>query len=444
MAVDPKAIETRLQAARTRLILDKPFLGALVLRLPLRQADPRWCKTTATDARHLYYNAEYIAQLNAAELQFVLAHEALHCGLSHFARRGHRVRHLWDVACDYAINPLLIDDGLTPPPGSLVMREFRGMTAEEIYPMLDTNEDVETLDQHVYDRDDPGEGARRQPRGASERSDREERAQPKVNPEGAEGQSGADPSTQPERGSDTGHDTQPEQRADGRQGLDGHEGAPQPDPLSRAEMETLSLQWQQRLVGAAQQALQAGKLGKGMARMVDFMVQPTLPWRMLLARYVSSIARDDYNYSRPSSRRGDPAIFPSLRSAQIHMTVVLDVSGSVGDREIGEFLSEINALKAQFRCEVELLACDARLAEGCPWTFQPWEELTLPRTIKGGGGTSFRPAFEHAEHADRQPDVLVYFTDAKGEFPEHEPPFPVIWLVKGRAPVPFGQRVQLN
>jgi hypothetical protein len=112
-------IETKLAAARTRLILDKPFLGALVLRLPMVAADPRWCKTTATDARKFFYNPQFIGQLSSEETQFILAHEALHCALSHFARRQHRVKRLWDVACDYAINPLLIKDGLKAPPGSL-------------------------------------------------------------------------------------------------------------------------------------------------------------------------------------------------------------------------------------------------------------------------------------------------------------------------------------
>jgi len=41
----------KLAAARTRLILDKPFLGALVLRLPLQESNAGWCTTTATDAR---------------------------------------------------------------------------------------------------------------------------------------------------------------------------------------------------------------------------------------------------------------------------------------------------------------------------------------------------------------------------------------------------------
>ena len=131
------SITTKLAAARTRLILDKPFLGALVLRLPLEPADPDWCPTTATDARKFYFNPSYVEALSLDETQFVLAHEALHCALSHFARRGHRIKHRWDIACDYAINPILVDEGLTPPPGSLMMNEYRGMTAEEIYPLID-------------------------------------------------------------------------------------------------------------------------------------------------------------------------------------------------------------------------------------------------------------------------------------------------------------------
>jgi len=42
------------------------------------------------------------------------------------------------------------------------------------------------------------------------------------------------------------------------------------------------------------------------------------------------------------------------------------------------------------------------------------------------------------------PEALVYFTDAEGEFPETEPYYPVIWLVKGKDKVPWGQRIQLN
>src|SRR5205085_1060157 len=112
-------IEHKLAAARTQLIIEKPFLGALVLRLPLHAADPQWCKTTATDARAIYYNSAYIERLSLEQTKFMLAHEALHCALSHFHRRQHRAKQRWDVACDFAVNELLVADGLLPPPDAL-------------------------------------------------------------------------------------------------------------------------------------------------------------------------------------------------------------------------------------------------------------------------------------------------------------------------------------
>jgi predicted metal-dependent peptidase len=76
--LDITTIENKLSVARTKLILDKPFLGALVLRLPLQNADPVWCATTGTDAKKFYYNPAYINALNAKETLYILAHEALH------------------------------------------------------------------------------------------------------------------------------------------------------------------------------------------------------------------------------------------------------------------------------------------------------------------------------------------------------------------------------
>jgi predicted metal-dependent peptidase len=395
----PADVETKLSAARTRLILDKPFLGALVLRLPVLAADPRWCPTTATDARAFYYNPQYIEALSLEQTQFVLAHEALHCALSHFTRRAHRVKRRWDIACDLAVNPLLVRDGLKPPPGALLLEGFDAMTAEEIYPYIDDNSEHEPLDRHVYDEGEPRSG------GAGT-------GQP--NAAGGAGRAGEDP-----------------------------QGGAQPKPLGPGECERLAVQWRQRLAGAAQQAQRAGKLSGGMARLVDHLLQPQLPWRMLLARFMSSLARDDYSYTRPSRREG-PAILPSLRSAQVDVVVALDTSGSIGAEEMGQFLGELDALKSQVRARITLQACDSELAAGGPWEFEPWEALRLPRELTGGGGTRFVPVFDWLQSQGRRPDLLVYFTDAEGEFPLREPDYPVLWLVKGRTAVPWGERIQLN
>ena len=454
------AIDTKLAAARTRLILDKPFLGALVLRLPMKAASSEWCKTTATDARHFYYNADYIQQLTPAQTQFMLAHEALHCALLHFTRRGHRIKHRWDLACDFAINPLLIEDGLTPPPDSRWMDEYRGMTAEEIYPLLEEHLDMQTLDQHLYDQE--GESGRQDGSGGSLPPPKGKSRQQHGNgagPPDAEAQqegSGAEPpdaETQ-QHGSGAGEQAQQASQSgadDGEQlpassidaALPGDSAEAPPPPLTPDEKETLGVQWRQRTAGAAQQAMQAGKFGGALARIIEHHLQPQLPWRMVLARYLTSLARDDFSYMRPSRREGD-AIYPSLRSAQLDVVVAVDSSGSLRQEELSEFIAEIDALKGQIRARITLLACDAALAEEAPWTFEPWEDFKLPESIQGGGGTDFRPVFSWLESMEMRPELLLYFTDAAGEFPPLPPDYAVIWLVKGRGAVPWGERIQLN
>ena len=422
MPSDLSTIETKLAAARTRLILDKPFLGALVLRLPMHAAKPDWCPTTATDARAFYFNPDYIASLTLEQTQFMLAHEALHCALSHFARRQHRVVHKWDLACDYAINPLLIDDGLKAPPNALVMPLYKGMTAEEIYPLIEDNDESETLDKHAYDPDNQSRGSKS--RLDEKDLDQQQRDRQQSQPDQAEGQQGKEGGERNAQPQDGG-------------------GAGEPEPLTPDEQETLSVQWQQRMAGAAQQAMQAGKLRGELKRLIDHLLQPQLPWRMLLARYMTAVSRDNYSYSRPSRREGE-FVLPSLRSRQVDLVVAIDTSGSIKDAEMEEFIDEVDALKGQVRARVTLLPCDAALCEGAPFRFEPWEQFCRPRDLKGGGGTSFVPVFQWIAKEGLQPDLLVYFTDADGEFPKQEPAYPVLWLVKGRSQVPWGQRIQLN
>jgi predicted metal-dependent peptidase len=159
-------VETKLSAACTRLILDRPFLGALVLRMPMKPADPKWCATIGTDARHLYYNPDYIDGLSLEQTQFALAHEALHCALSHFARREHRNENRWDIACDLAINPILIKEGMTAVPGALYNIGYEGMMAEEIYPLVKENSEEQTHDQHLYGKEN--KSAQQQPQNGKD------------------------------------------------------------------------------------------------------------------------------------------------------------------------------------------------------------------------------------------------------------------------------------
>ncbi|MDZ4254406.1 MAG: VWA-like domain-containing protein [Sulfuritalea sp.] len=411
----------KLASARAKLILDKPFLGALVLRLPLVAAGP-WCRTTATDARKLYFNPQWIASLSSAELQFALAHEALHCALGHFARRGHRVQRLWDLACDFAINPLLLDEGLKPPLGAQVLDLYRGMAAEEIYPCLDDSLDQDTLDDHVWDGDEGGRGGQDENQNGDEGSGTgSEAAAP------ADGDGETSPRVAAGDTVDAPHDI--------------------PPPLTAREREQLQQQWQRHLAGAAQRAREAGKLSGNLARLVETALAPQVSWRAALAQYLSQAARDDYSWQRPSRRSGESSsdvIWPSLRSHAGDIYVALDTSGSISDTDLAQFLGELNAIKGTLPVRITLLACDAALAPDAPWVCEPWQELRLPRKFEGGGGTAFAPVFDWIAREGVHPDALVYFSDGQAEFPKLAPYYPVLWLIKGKAPVPWGRRIQLN
>lgn len=450
-------VQRKLAAARTRLILDKPFLGALVLRLPLKEADASWCASSATDARSIYYNTDYLNPLSLSQVQFVLAHEALHCGLSHFARREHRDLNRWNIACDHAVNPLLVADGLELPPGALYNEAYLGLSAEEIYPLIKTDSDEKTQDQHLYDQPPPANPDQARPDDATDQSteNRNNRcppAEPPRSPQASTTQSGASAPTAarqlPEQPGHAGQDSggQDPPSSDGPHSADNVTApTPQPPaPLNATEKARLTTQWQQRLASAAQQASQAGKMNGSVARLVQRLLRSTVPWRTLLARFMSGASRIDYNMMRPSQRRSGDAILPSLYARQIHVLIALDTSGSIEQQELAMFIAEINALKSLVNAKITLLACDRQLDENGPWVAEPWETLTLPKTLQGGGGTDFSPVFDWLLSTRIQVDLVIYFTDARGRFPEHPPAAETLWLVKGSAQIPWGQRIQLN
>lgn len=81
------------------------------------------------------------AGFNFEEWKFVLAHEYLHAGLQHHARRRGRDPELWNVACDFVINGWLkeMQIGQMPTRGLLYDETLKNYSAEEIYDELIKN-----------------------------------------------------------------------------------------------------------------------------------------------------------------------------------------------------------------------------------------------------------------------------------------------------------------
>ena len=105
----------------------------------------------------LQYHPPFVTALSPDELVGVLAHEVMHCALAHPARRQGRDAERWNVACDLAINPLLVRAGIVLPASRLMPGEGAyaglqaGKSADEFY----------ALDQYSLDGFDRRDGEAR-------------------------------------------------------------------------------------------------------------------------------------------------------------------------------------------------------------------------------------------------------------------------------------------
>ena len=117
--------------ARASLILDRPFYGALALKLSLK-FDPG-SGTAWTDGKTLGFDPAYINSISLEEVKGLWEEETLHCFLQHHTRRGDRDPQDWNAAADQAIFHILDQAGSALPADCQPRREFKDMNAEQIY-----------------------------------------------------------------------------------------------------------------------------------------------------------------------------------------------------------------------------------------------------------------------------------------------------------------------
>lgn len=123
-----------LEKAKIGLILNEPFFASAALKMEYEEDNS--IETGCTNGICIRYNTDFFTQMGAEERKGFIAHEILHVISMHHLRRGDRDMDTWNIACDYAINPLLKESGITVPSGGWYNPRFVGMSAEEIYKLL--------------------------------------------------------------------------------------------------------------------------------------------------------------------------------------------------------------------------------------------------------------------------------------------------------------------
>lgn len=422
-------IEQKLSRARTQLLLNQPFFGTLCLRLKLVPM-PNF-PTMATDGRRLAYNPAFVEKLTPAELEGVLAHEVMHCGLAHHCRRGDRDAQLWNQAADYAVNPILSGNGITLPKDALIDPTFTDLAAEEIYARL--------LKQGQDSRE--------------AESPQQSSAQSATGGGGGNGQGQA-----PQTGSQ--EMQSPQQQSQQQPELLGESGQPLPErpggfgevldavdedgePASQAELSRQMHEWAINDEQALCSAKACGREPCGVERPLKQARQSENEWRTILRDFIAATNPSDYRWAPPNRRFVASGVYlPSVERTGVgDIVIVVDTSGSVGTEELEQFAGEINAITNDVQPESILVVyCDA--AVQAVEEFSPAEPIKL--SPRGGGGTDFVPPFRWVEENGVEPKCLVYLTDlCCNSFPE-PPDYPVLWVTDSHKAAPFGETLRIR
>ena len=122
--------------------------------------------------------------------------------------------------------------------------------------------------------------------------------------------------------------------------------------------------------------------------------------------------------------------------------IAVDTSYSTSGELVRSFLKETFAILQESdsffaRCRIHLLQCDDTVQEDLLLTDEAQIDALLSRfTLRGGGGTDFRPVFSHVARLQKENRLshlrgLLYFTDGQGIYPKQRPPYDVAFCFAG-------------
>lgn len=423
--------------SRSQLLLNYPMFGFLANHLKLKEVPEEYLEAAGgamgTDGHNLIYPREFIEDNNVSTLQAIIAHEVMHLGLGHLWRMDERIQFKWNLATDYTINNMLDDEGLNIE-GGLINHDYDGMSAEEIYSLLP---------------DPPSRGSN-PPKCPKCGSDNVTKKKLTID-ENGKGKAEF-------RCDDCGHEWEEEvlitedKRSCGKSAVpwedvedrrpDSHETwedvGKQDENIdeeltgqeARKKSDEMEQEWKRRLVQSKESAKMQGNVPAGMERMIEDLTEPKLDWRSLLRKNISHTARNDYTYTRPKERYD--VVYPTLRNPEIKVAIGIDTSGSVSEKELSAFLSEITGIASSYdKFEILLMAGDTQV-ENIETATSISDIQEFSTKVKGGGGTSYIPFFERAKD-EGDYSTLIIIGDSYGSMPEeNEYKFNTIWCFDER------------
>ena len=404
--VDSQARE-RLITARIGLLLKKPFFGNLATRLKLTNAD-EWCPTAATDGRKFYYNSRFIMLLaDEKECEFLFGHEVLHCIYEHIGRRvdNKHQGQLSNIAADYCVNGDLVKHNvgrmITTVP-CLHDTKYYGWSYEKVYKDLYDNAEKidiselvnQLLDEHLENTESTNQDSGSNKEGKGKDNDEDDT-------------SGKKPA------------------------------------LSEKDLAEIKDELREALLAAAKNSGSPGELPLGVQRIIQQITAPKLNWRELLRLQIESTIKNDYTWARPNRKAWHiDAILPGLKyDEMIDVVVAVDMSGSVGEEQARDFLSEVKGITEEYsNFNIHIFCFDTEVYNPQQFSGDNLDDVA-EYEFAGGGGTDFDSIFKYLKDEQIIPQLLLVFTDGYPFGTWGDPNYcETLWIIHGdkQPNPPFG------
>ncbi len=312
---------------------------------------------------------------------FLVSHEVLHCIFNHLGRRGSREPKIYNMAADYVINAALVDSEMKMPDVGLYDKKYFNWTAEDVY------------DELIKNSEDGGGGS----------------------------------------------------MMDLHPGDPGYPGDEDGEGMTEDELRKLEDEWKDNLIQAAQAC--AGNVPAGLSRLIKDITEPKMDWKQMLQMHLQACVRSDYTWMRPNKRTfGMGITMPSMDlDDMVKVCIAIDVSGSVGEDMLKDFLSEVKGVMDAFSgYEIHVACFDTEVTHyQCITDEGDLEEYIA--SLKGGGGTDFMCWWNWAAEQEWITEVrkCIFFTDGYpyGEWGT-DGLVDTLWIVHGgREEGPFGVTV---
>lgn len=376
-------MKSDIEVLKRKMLVKYPFFGSVVTNVDYKESKD--IIAAATDGKIIYYNPDFLNELNISEQIFIFAHEVCHIAFNHILRSENKDNDLWNIATDAVINQFLKRDGLTMVQGGVDIKEA-------------INYDVETLYEKLLQNKQSLESDKSKQDVGHDSHELWEQAVKKHKEENVK-----------EKKDKTGLEKKQEEL----------EKVGEKDAFKK-NLEEKKKQLEGLKEEILKQSLQAGTLANGDVRSISDIgtSKPIIDWRYALREAI----KYDVDWSYKNAIIEDGIIKANLEEQPIPETeIVLDTSDSINNKLLRGFLRECKNILKQSRLKV-----------GCFDTkFYGFHEIKTLSDIdnmilKGGGGTNFEVA---VNAFTRRVENKIIFTDGYASMPNTS--IDVIWIVFG-------------